>query len=110
MYSQTQFAPGKKSNSSRVIKYIAAYNALYPNSQPLDCICIPDKYNKLVVSSDASASRVSNKIRISKIVNSTKGGNTQYGNFYLGEPLDINCFGRSQGMPGGSGAPPLNRF
>lgn len=37
-------------------------------------------------------------------------GNTQFGNFYLGQPLQINYLGRHEGMPGGSGAPPKNKF
>ena len=43
-------------------------------------------------------------------MNSTKGGKMQYGNFYLGEQLKINYLGRIQGMPGGSGSPPVNKF
>ena len=38
------------------------------------------------------------------------GGNTQYGSFYLGQPLNLNYLGRTEGMPGGSGSPPVNRF
>jgi hypothetical protein len=41
--------------------------------------------------------------RISRIC-----GRTQFGNFYLGQPLNINCLGRVEGMPGGSGKPPSN--
>jgi hypothetical protein len=37
-------------------------------------------------------------------------GKLQYGNFYLGQPLNINYLGRMEGMPGGSGMPPRNRF
>jgi len=43
--------------------------------------------------------------RISRVT-----GKTQFGNFYLGQPLNVNYLGRIEGMPGGSGAPPLNRF
>ena len=35
-------------------------------------------------------------------------GRTQYGNFYLGQPLNINYLGRTEGMPGGSGKAPTN--
>ena len=34
----------------------------------------------------------------------------KYGNFYLGQPLNVNYLGRMEGMPGGSGTPPINRF
>jgi hypothetical protein len=110
MYSQRQFTPGKKSNSARVINYVAAYNAMFPNSQQLDCVCIPDKYNKTAVGSDSPSIKISNYRRIAQVINSTKGGKTHYGNFYLGQPLNINCLGRVEGMPGGSGSPPINKF
>ena len=111
MYSQRQFTPGKKANSSRVINYIAAYNAMFPNAQQLTCaVCTPDKYNKLVLGSDSPSVRMSNNERISTIVKYSKGGKTQYGNFYLGAPLNVNYLGSMEGMPGGSGSPPINRF
>jgi len=108
MHSQRQFTPGTNSNSSRVINYVAAYNALFPNSEQLDCLCISSKYNKLVVGSDSPSTRISNNRRISQIINYSKGGKTQYGNFYLGQPLSINYLGRVEGMAGGSGSPPKN--
>ena len=37
-------------------------------------------------------------------------GNTQFGNFYLGRPLQLNYLGRQEGMPGGSGSPPKNNY
>jgi len=38
------------------------------------------------------------------------GGNTQFGNFYLGQPLSLNYLGRMEGQIGGSGQPPRNSF
>jgi hypothetical protein len=38
------------------------------------------------------------------------GWRTQYGNFYLGKSLNLNYLGKMEGMPGGSGKPPLNQF
>jgi hypothetical protein len=109
MHSQRQFTPGKKSNSSRMINYVAAYNALFPNAEQLTCqFCIPDNYDKFVVGSDSPSTRVSNNVRVAQIINSSRGGKTQYGNFYLGQPLNLNCLGRLEGMPGGSGRPPRN--
>jgi len=111
MYSQQSFTPGKKSGSSKMINYVAAYNALFPNSQQLTCnACAPDRYNKLVVGQDSPSTRVSNNIRISQIINFSKGGKPEYGNFYLGQPLNINYLGRTEGMPGGSGSAPKNQF
>ena len=111
MYSQRQFTPGKKGNSSRMINYIAAYNALFPNSEQLTCsACIADKYDKFTIGSDSPSIRVSNSVRVAQIVKFAKGGNTQYGNFYLGQPLNVNYLGRMEGMPGGSGKAPTNQF
>jgi hypothetical protein len=111
MHSQQSFTPGKKSGSSKMINYVAAYNALFPNSQQLTCnSCAPDRYNKLVVGQDSPSTRVSNNIRISQIVNFSKGGKAEYGNFYLGQPLNINYLGRTEGMSGGSGSAPKNKF
>lgn len=50
-----------------------------------------------------SSSQIVNKI-------SRMSGKTQFGNFYLGKPLNINYLGRMEGMPGGSGMPPKNKF
>ena len=108
MKSQRNFTPGNSSNASRMINYVAAYNALFPNSQQIDCYCIPNKYNKNVVAQDSPSTRISNNVRISQIINYSKGGKSQYGNFYLGQPLNINYLGRMEGMPGGSGSPPSN--
>jgi len=108
MHSQRQFAPGNNGNSSRMINYVASYNALFPNSQQLNCYCILDKYNKNVVGSESPSVKISNNRRISNIINYSKGGRVQYGNFYLGQPLNVNYLGRMEGMPGGSGSPPSN--
>jgi len=110
MYSYGHFKPGGKQNTSRIINYVALYNTLFPNLEQINCYCIPNKYDKNTPGSDSPSSKVSYSTRISQLINSTKGGKTQYGNFYLGEPLNINYLGRIQGMPGGSGSPPVNKF
>jgi len=108
---QRQFTPGKKSNTIRLINYIAEYNAAFPNSDQLTCdACVPDKYDKRTIISDSPSERLSNNRRISQIVNFSKGGTTHFGNFYLGQPLNVNYLGRTEGMPGGSGSAPVNRF
>jgi hypothetical protein len=38
------------------------------------------------------------------------GGQIQFGNFYLGKPLQLNYLGRMEGQPGGGGVPPKNKF
>ena len=75
MYSQRQFTPGKKGNSSKMINYIAAYNALFPNSEQQTCsACIADKYDKFTIGSDSPSVRVSNNVRVAQIVKFSKGG------------------------------------
>ena len=80
----------------------------------------PKNY-KIIHSSNTNSSNMSYKMRLSQILKldgysqkitriSRISGTTQFGNFYLGQPLNINYLGRIQGMPGGSGSPPLNRF
>jgi hypothetical protein len=80
----------------------------------------PKNY-KINRSSNTNYSNMSYKMRLSQILKldsySQKtspigriSGTTQFGNFYLGQPLNINYLGRMEGMPGGSGSPPLNKF
>jgi len=111
MYSYRQFTPGGHKNTSRMIYYTTAYNERHPNKsvQP-NCYCISDKYDKNTPTLDPSSLKVSTATKISQIIQSSKGGSTQYGNFYLGQQLNVNYLGRVEGMPGGSGAPPANRF
>lgn len=115
MTSYQQFTPGKKSNSRKIIQYIAQYNAAiaaHANLEPLTCACTQDKFDKSLsyAGSDSPSIRISNNMRISKIVNFYRGGKTQYGDSYLGQPLNINYLGRIEGMPGGSGTAPKNKF
>jgi len=115
MTSYQQFTPGKKSNTRKIIQYIAQYNAAIAankNLPQLTCACTQDKYEKNLSYSgtDSPSVRVSNNIRVSQIVNLYRGGKTQFGNFYLGQPLNVNYLGRSEGMSGGSGTAPKNTF
>lgn len=115
MTSYQQFTPGKKSNSGKIIRYIAQFNAAIagnPNIKPLNCACVQDKYEKNLsfAGSDSPSVRIPNKMRVAQIVNVTKSGRTQYGNFYLNQPLNVNYLGRMEGMPGGSGSAPKNTF
>ena len=112
MGSRRAFIPVSTLNTKRLLKYDAYYNELnnvekYYSSQ---CLCAPQIYNKNVLGSDNPSIRVSYNTRISQIVNFYKGGKTQFGNFYLGQPLQLNYLGRAQGMPGGSGSAPKNTF
>ncbi len=105
------FKPGNTNNTSRMINYIAQYNALYANNGKINtCYCISNKYDKNTPGSHSVTDNISYSRRISQIVRSSKKGKIQYGNFYLGEPLKINYLGRTEGMSGGSGMPPKNKF
>jgi len=111
MYSYRQFTPGARKNTSRIINYVAEYNRLYKKEFGAStCYCVSDKYDKNTPISDSSSFNVSYAKRISQIVQFSKGGKTQYGNFYLGKPLNLNYLGKIEGMSGGSGMPPINRF
>jgi len=76
---------------------------------------------KIIRTSNTNFSNLSYKMRLSQILKldgysqkinriSRLAGKLQYGNFYLGQPLNINYLGRMEGMVGGSGKPPLNQF
>ena len=114
MYYYKSYIPGNTTsnikNTIKSINYIANYNARFPDSNQLGCSCRQNVYNKTVPSSDTNSARLSIKQRITIAVNNYKQGKIQFGNFYLGQPLDINYLGRTQGMPGGSGKPPTNRY
>jgi hypothetical protein len=80
----------------------------------------PKNY-KIIHTSNTNFSNLSYKMRLSQVLKldsssqvtnriSRISGKTQFGNFYLGEPLNINYLGRIEGMSGGSGSPPVNRF
>ena len=94
-----------------MIKYVALYNELYKLDGKINtCYCVPNKYDKNTPGSDSSSFRISNASRTSQIITTSLGGKSQYGNFYLGNPLNINYLGRIEGMPGGSGTAPTNKF
>jgi hypothetical protein len=111
MHSYRHFMPGGKGNTARMIYYVAEYQLLNGyEEESKTCYCIPNKYDKNTPGSDSYSTKVSYATRIAGIVKQTKGGKSQYGNFYLGQPLNINYLGRIEGMSGGSGMPPKNKF
>ena len=105
-----KFTPGSSSNTSRMIQYIAQLNAINPNGKYLNCTCVPEKVNKMFPGSDSASYRITNNARISQLITTSLGGSTQYGNFYLGQSLQLDYLGNAQGMPGGSATPPKNTF
>lgn len=111
MYSYRSFRPGNNGNSSRIIKYVAEYNLLYGVEGKIKtCYCVSNKYDKNTPGSDSPSEKLSYATKLSQMVRLGKSGKIQYGNFYLGQPLNINYLGRMEGMSGGSGSPPINKF
>ena len=99
------FIPGRIAYRLRVINVISKINNFVLKENLSECLCVQNRYNKNQIVTDT---KISNNVRISQIINSTKGGKTNFGNFYLGQPLNMNYLGRMEGMPGGSGSPPSN--
>jgi hypothetical protein len=102
------FTPGKKSNMRRILFYIAQINETNRAGIELKCSCQQDKFDKNITGSESASVRTSNAMRVSRILKNARGGKTQYGNSYLGQPLNLNYLGRMEGMAGGSGTPPRN--
>ncbi len=110
MYSYNHFKPGYRLQKCRALEKLAAINAIKheinPNSEPIGCNFVQyvDK-DKLITNS--TYGNLSRKQRYSQIINSSLGGNTQFGS---GKLLSVNYLGKIEGQYGGSGAPPKNKF
>ena len=105
--SNQYFTPGQKSEARKIIKYLSLANI--NNIQPIVCESYTDQFKK--ISSQSITQNISNAQRVSQILRrNIGGGNTHFGNYYLGEPVVFNYLGRVEGQPGGSGAPLRNRF
>jgi hypothetical protein len=99
MYSYKHFTPGGNLRCGKLITYAGLLNlksCTYVNSE--------------IIKKSFLRQNTSNSQRISQVINSSIGGSTQFGNYYLGEPVVFNYLGRVEGQPGGSGAPIRNRF
>lgn len=113
MYSTNILKHRIRNDTIYKLNYVTQYNYLNPNETPLLCACSDnknEKLNKTFVSNPDVMDRMTYNQRISQIINYSKGGSTQFGDYYLGEPVVLNVFGRVAGMPGGSGAPPRNKY
>ena len=103
MYSYRQFTPGSNGNCGKLIRYAGVVN-----NNPNFKICTYT--NNVIINKSSLRPNISNAQRISRVINNSVGGSTQFGNYYLGEPVIFNYLGRVEGQPGGSGAPLRNRF
>ncbi len=97
MYSYRHFVPGRTSDTTKVIQN---------SGSDKTCVCRNDIYNKNLP--QVNSSNISNKMRISRQIQSTVGGSIQYGMYSLANVPSINYLGRTEGQYGGSGRPPSN--
>jgi len=83
-------------------------NAIYGDKRI--CYCQPEIFKN--ASANPNSSYNSRNLRISNIVQNFKGGQIQFGNYYLGtnNGSALNYLGRLEGMPGGGGTPIKNKF
>lgn len=100
----SHFTPGGRQSTARLIQYVAW------NPNATTCYCMTNTYDKSKPGTDSCAYKATQSQRLTQLVQSAKGGRTQYGNLYLGKPPSVNALGRMEGMPGGSGSPPVNKF
>jgi len=122
-----QFTPGSKAYNSRIIRYNAVYNQLRKNlnddptkpifyyppdlqQKELVCNCFNNVQKKFAPSSQGTEGNISQNMRFAQKIRTPRSGSVTFGNFYLGEPLNLNYLGRMEGQPGGGGAPLRNQF
>ena len=94
-------------------------SSFFTNVECIDCPqpekpcvlkCDKNKWDKFKFTSVGNNPNISYKQQMSIKINNTLGGNVHYGGYYLGKPVQVNYLGRTEGQPGGSGAPLRNRF
>jgi hypothetical protein len=101
MYSYKHFTPGSNLKCGKLITYAGVSNS---NIKPCSYV------NGEIIKKSFLTHNISNSQRVAQVINSSVGGSTHFGNYYLGEPVVFNYLGRVEGQPGGSGAPLRNRF
>jgi hypothetical protein len=96
-----------KNPPRKVFKQLIDYAAFLENEK---CDCKPEIYKKQ--SCQQYSAYNSRYLRIAGAINTYTGGRIQFGNYYLipSRRPGLNYLGRSEGMPGGSGAPIKNKF
>ena len=99
-----------KSILSYFFTYVKCIDCPPPTEKQCVWKCDKDKWDKFKFTSVGNNPNISYKQQISIKINTTVGGNVHYGNYYLGKPLQVNYLGRTEGQPGGSGAPLRNKF
>jgi len=96
-----------KNPPRKVFKQLIDYAVFLKNDK---CDCKPEIYKKQ--SCQPYTANFTQNSRVAYAVNTYLGGRIQFGYYYLipSRRPGLNYLGRSEGMPGGSGAPIKNKF
>jgi hypothetical protein len=79
------------------------------NPKQFYCACVKRQQSK-ITSGQNLIPNISRYMRISQIINTSLGGNINFGNDYLGQQPRIDALGSIEGQPGGSFSPVRNKF
>lgn len=79
------------------------------NPKQFYCACVKRQQSK-ISSGQNLIPNISTNMRISQIINTSLGGNINFGNSYLGQQPFIDALGSIEGQPGGSFSPIRNKF
>ena len=79
------------------------------NPKQFYCACVK-RQQRQNTSGQNLIPNISTNMRISQIINTSLGGNTNFGNSYLGQQPFIDALGSIEGQPGGSFSPIRNKF
>lgn len=96
-----------KNPPKKIFKQLIDYEPFLKHDK---CDCKPEIYKKQ--SCQPYTANFTQNSRVAYAVNTYLGGRIQFGNYYLipSRRPGLNYLGRSEGMPGGSGAPIKNKF
>jgi hypothetical protein len=123
----TIYALLNNSTKTRKTQYNAVYNRLRRNieidptidtfafpytaeQKAFVCLCWTSIAGINMPLKNPSTNKSRSQILSNLLTNYTYYGKVQFVNSSLGTPLYVNYLGRTQGQPGGSGAPPKNRL
>ena len=84
------------------LNHIISQNQFY-------CGCVRRQQRRFI-SGQNLISNISTNMRISQIINTSLGGNINFGNCYLGQQPHLDALGSIEGQPGGSFSPIRNKF
>jgi len=79
------------------------------NQKQFYCGCLRRQQRRFL-SGQNIRPNISSNMRISQIINTSLGGNINFGNCYLGQQTQLDALGSIEGQPGGSFSPIRNKF